>query len=484
MSSSVFSQVVLTKTETIPVKEWPVVVKVNKFRGSIQWQKSIDAINWGDVMNANAMSFSIQNIDFVGYYRAKIVDGKCLPVFSESIRIVNGTLPIVSTLLPSIIKTTSVTCDGKITNNGNLDIIEKGFVWSKLPNPSIGNGKIVSTLNSSTFQEILTGLEINKTYYIRAFASNIAGTAYGEERIFTTYLNGSECTEGSECCQLRYSNLAINALDLTNNDYKKIHDLLYTVDRNNAYHVFVRDPKNFLMWCKMIAPTDILSLTSLDGATHETNHMINSTLEICAPSLTRKYLSFGNIYLTELARNQTTNYSIVEETISENLKSTARYKTYIEGSKGKNGNDFGTLLDELNSYTGGGWFFAKYVQSGLLPKINGYQSSDGELGGMVNFMVYLENYLMSARLNHKTAYETIKKQTTTLSFIQDLWSKGEEVLELSYSYTSQSGTTGMYRTIVSQDYFNAAYSTELLNELDLIGIKHKTKDYWKGTYFK
>jgi len=101
---------------------------------------------------------------------------------------------------------------------------------------------------------------------------------------------------------------------------------------------------------------------------------------------------------------------------------------------------------------------------------------------MINFMVYLENYLMAARLNHKPVYETIKKQSSTLSFIQDLWSKSEEVLELSYPYTSQSNTNAMYRTIISQEYFDAAYSPELLNELDLVGIKHKTKDYWKGTY--
>jgi hypothetical protein len=283
---------------------------------------------------------------------------------------------------------------------------------------------------------------------------------------------------------LKYAHLAIASLDYNNEKYRALHDFLFELDRKYAYHVFTRNPQDFLMWCEMIDPIDITSWDALGGAVHETNHMINSDLMFCDPFLNEKYLSFDNVYTTELSIGQTANYSIVEETIAENLKNHDRYKTYVEGAKNSNGNDFRVLIDELNSYSGGAWFDLRYFQSGLLPEIQGSTTSDGGLGGMVNFMVFMGYYLKSARLNHLETYQEIKEQEILLKLIQELWSKAEKNLELCYPYTTISGTESSHRMAVEPDYVNAVFSIELLNELDLLGIQHKLSDYWSESYLK
>jgi hypothetical protein len=46
-----------------------------------------------------------------------------------------------------------------------------------------------NTVSSGSFSSALSGLTLNTTYYVRAFATNSAGTAYGNEQIFTTTNN-------------------------------------------------------------------------------------------------------------------------------------------------------------------------------------------------------------------------------------------------------------------------------------------------------
>jgi uncharacterized protein (TIGR02145 family) len=66
----------------------------------------------------------------------------------------------------------------------------QGVCWSTTPNPTTGHNKTIDKFDSDSdlphFHSILTGLSSGTTYYIRAFASTSAGTAYGNEVSFTT----------------------------------------------------------------------------------------------------------------------------------------------------------------------------------------------------------------------------------------------------------------------------------------------------------
>jgi hypothetical protein len=75
---------------------------------------------------------------------------------------------------------------GTITDNGGSEITGRGFCYSTEPEPdfsdicqSVGSG-------TGTFETLLTNLQQGTTYYIRAFASNFGGTAFGNEQSFTT----------------------------------------------------------------------------------------------------------------------------------------------------------------------------------------------------------------------------------------------------------------------------------------------------------
>lgn len=98
----------------------------------------------------------------------------------------NVNAPTVATTTPSSITSNSGVFSGKIDNDGSSKIIAKGFYYSKLNSiPTISDQKVEGT-GSVEFSSSVTGLEQNSTYYVRAYATNIGGTSYGQVVSFTT----------------------------------------------------------------------------------------------------------------------------------------------------------------------------------------------------------------------------------------------------------------------------------------------------------
>lgn len=97
-------------------------------------------------------------------------------------------LPIVTTLDPGEnITTTSVVTGGNVTNDGGFPVTECGVVYGTLPSPTLSNSsKVVGGKGTGYFSAIITGVSPAKyTYYIRAYATNQNGTAYGEQITIT-----------------------------------------------------------------------------------------------------------------------------------------------------------------------------------------------------------------------------------------------------------------------------------------------------------
>lgn len=91
------------------------------------------------------------------------------------------TAPAVTTTALTNITTSSATTGGTILTNGNAAITQSGIVWSKTnATPTLTDSVIAGTTASGSFTTNLTGLDFNRTYYIRAFATNSVGTAYGD----------------------------------------------------------------------------------------------------------------------------------------------------------------------------------------------------------------------------------------------------------------------------------------------------------------
>lgn len=95
-------------------------------------------------------------------------------------------LPTVTTNNVTNITQTTATCGGNVTNAGGGTVTARGVCWSTSQNPTINNSHTNNGTGTGSFTSSITGLSPNTVYYVRAYATNSAGTAYGNQRSFTT----------------------------------------------------------------------------------------------------------------------------------------------------------------------------------------------------------------------------------------------------------------------------------------------------------
>ncbi|NCC74113.1 MAG: hypothetical protein EOM06_12020 [Sphingobacteriia bacterium] len=101
-------------------------------------------------------------------------------------------LPEVVTLEVTDITSTTATCGGEVLHEGSSAVIERGVVWSTYENPTIEEyeGILYNGTGMGSWLSELTGLVPQTNYFIRAFAGNHVGTAYGEQLSFLTQQQG------------------------------------------------------------------------------------------------------------------------------------------------------------------------------------------------------------------------------------------------------------------------------------------------------
>ena len=97
-----------------------------------------------------------------------------------------ASLPTVTTTEITEITINSAISGGEITADGGDDIIEKGVCWNTTTVPTIADSKTSNGKGGGSFTSNLTGLQPGAVYAVRAYATNSAGTAYGEEFSFYT----------------------------------------------------------------------------------------------------------------------------------------------------------------------------------------------------------------------------------------------------------------------------------------------------------
>jgi len=95
-------------------------------------------------------------------------------------------LPTVTTNNPADITRTEVTCGGVISDDGGSPILGKGVCYGTTPNPDFTRNFTADGEGSDSFTTRLKDLTPNTVYYVRAYATNCLGTAYGSEISFTT----------------------------------------------------------------------------------------------------------------------------------------------------------------------------------------------------------------------------------------------------------------------------------------------------------
>jgi uncharacterized protein (TIGR02145 family) len=111
----------------------------------------------------------------------------------SSVKIV---IPTLTTSEPLNVTQTAADGGGTIISNGGAAVITSGLVWGTTPNPTVAlTTKSTDGSATGSFSSPITGLTASTTYYVRAYATNIAGTGYGNEFGFTTTSGGATVTD-------------------------------------------------------------------------------------------------------------------------------------------------------------------------------------------------------------------------------------------------------------------------------------------------
>jgi hypothetical protein len=152
----------------------------NGFLSSTDWNKFnnvSNGTNQGDMLYWNGTSWVKLPVG---------VDEQSL-VLCNGIPTWGGCPAALTTTAASAITASTATVGGEITKTGGTAITDRGVVWGTATNPTINlPTKQSFGSGSGTFSGTISGLEKLTTYYLRSYATNSAGTVYGNETSFTT----------------------------------------------------------------------------------------------------------------------------------------------------------------------------------------------------------------------------------------------------------------------------------------------------------
>jgi len=110
-----------------------------------------------------------------------------MPLFFNSCiqEVANAKATVETNQVTSVTETSAI-CGGIITADGGSDITIHGVCWSTSPSPTIENDTTIAAAGKLAFSSSIKGLSHGTTYYVRAYAVNKGGVAYGLNAIFTT----------------------------------------------------------------------------------------------------------------------------------------------------------------------------------------------------------------------------------------------------------------------------------------------------------
>ena len=97
-----------------------------------------------------------------------------------------ASLPTLTTTAPTDITRTTAKSGGNITDDGGSKVTERGVCWSESQNPTIKDSRTSDGGGNGEYSSVIENLTSNTKYYIRAYARNEVGVAYGNELNFTT----------------------------------------------------------------------------------------------------------------------------------------------------------------------------------------------------------------------------------------------------------------------------------------------------------
>ncbi len=141
---------------------------------------------WWTTFNVNNTNARSQYLNFASSNSLGLAALDLPKAYGFSVRCVKNNLPTVSTATITSVEATSAIGGGEVLNDGGSTVIQRGVCWNTNHNPTIADSKTINGTGIGAFSSNLVGLSPGQAYYVRAFATNAEGTAYGEEKSFST----------------------------------------------------------------------------------------------------------------------------------------------------------------------------------------------------------------------------------------------------------------------------------------------------------
>ncbi len=146
---------------------------------------------WSNTQNSATTSWYLYFL-----YNYSSVNGS-YKAWGNSVRCVKELLPTLTTTSASVITANTATSGGNITDQGGSSVTVRGVCWDTTTGPTTALTTKTSEVGmTGEFTSNMTGLVSNTKYYVRAYATNSNGTAYGNEVSFTTPLAIGDLYQG------------------------------------------------------------------------------------------------------------------------------------------------------------------------------------------------------------------------------------------------------------------------------------------------
>ncbi len=140
--------------------------------------------SFSDLTTPSSQSWALANTNIIISNIAENITNKTISFDFTPVATVSR--PALSTTIVSSITISAASSGGNVTSDGGGPITLKGVCWSISSGPTMTDNKTVDGSGTGIFSSSITGLTSGTTYYVRAYATNSAGGAYGNEISFTT----------------------------------------------------------------------------------------------------------------------------------------------------------------------------------------------------------------------------------------------------------------------------------------------------------